>query len=63
MYNMTEPELLQAIAELQAECVNKDSQILDMQFKIKDLEYQIKMLNNLLNLKKTWRDFDVDGRC
>jgi peptidoglycan hydrolase CwlO-like protein len=60
---MTEQELLQAIAELQAECVNKDSQILDMQFKIKDLEYQIKMLNNLLNLKKTWRDFDVDGRC
>lgn len=60
---MTEPELLQAIAELQAECVNKDSLILDMQFKIKDLEYQIKMLNNLLKLKKTWRDFDVDGRC
>ena len=63
MYSMTEPELLQAIAELQAECVNKDSLILDMQFKIKDLEYQIKMLNNLLKLKKTWRDFDVDGRC
>ena len=60
---MTEPELLQAIAELQAECRNRDSQILDMQFKIKDLEYQIKMLNNLLKLKKTWRDFDVDGRC
>lgn len=60
---MTEPELLHAIAELQAECVNKDSLILDMQFKIKDLEYQIKMLNNLLKLKKTWRDFDVDGRC
>ena len=63
MYNMTEPELLQAIAELQAECVNKDSLILDMQFKLKDLEYQIKVLNNLLKLKKTWRDFDVDGRC
>ena len=63
MYSMTEPELLQAIAELQAECVNKDSLILDMQFKIKDLEYQIKMLNDLLQLKKAWRDFDVDGRC
>ena len=63
MYSMTEPELLQAIAELQAECRNRDSQILDMQFKIRDLEYQIKMLNDLLQLKKAWRDFDVDGRC
>jgi hypothetical protein len=60
---MTELELNQAIAELQAECIDKDSQILTMQFKIKDLEYQVKMLNDLLQLKKDWRDFDVDGRC
>ena len=60
---MTELEFNQAIAELQAECLDKDSQILTMQFKIKDLEYQVKMLNDLLQLKKTWRDVDVDGRC
>ena len=60
---MTELEFNHAIAELQAECLDKDSQILTMQFKIKDLEYQVKMLNDLLQLKKSWRDFDVDGRC
>ena len=51
------------LRQLQAECIDKDSQILTMQFKIKDLEYQVKMLNDLLQLKKDWRDFDVDGRC
>jgi hypothetical protein len=51
------------LRQLQAECIDKDSQILTMQFKIKDLEYQVKMLNDLLQLKKAWRDFDVDGRC
>jgi len=51
------------LRQLQAECIDKDSQILTMQFKIKDLEYQVKMLNDLLQLRKAWRDFDVDGRC
>lgn len=51
------------LRQQQAECIDKDSQILTMQFKIKDLEYQVKMLNDLLQLKKAWRDFDVDGRC
>jgi hypothetical protein len=51
------------LRQLQAECIDKDSQILTMQFKIKDLEYQVKMLNDLLQLRKSWRDFDVDGRC
>ena len=45
------------------ECIDKDRRIVDMEYKIKDLEYQIKMLNDLLQLKKAWRDFDVDGRC
>jgi hypothetical protein len=51
------------LRQQQAECIDKDSRILDMQYKIKDLEYQVKMLNDLLQLKKAWRDFDVDGRC
>ena len=63
MYSMTEQELLQAISELQAECKDRDSRIIAMEYKIKDLEYQVKMLNELLNLKKAWRDVDVDGRC
>jgi hypothetical protein len=54
---------LTELRQLQAECIDKDSRILDMQYKIKDLEYQVKMLNDLLQLKKDWRDFDVDGRC
>ena len=54
---------LTELRQLQAECIDKDSLILDMQYNIKDLEYQVKMLNDLLQLKKDWRDFDVDGRC
>ena len=56
-------EAANMLRQLQAECIDKDNQILTMQYKIKDLEYQVKMLNDLLQLKKAWRDFDVDGRC
>jgi len=60
---MTEQELLQAIAELQAECKDRDSQILDMQFKIKDLEYLVRSLSDSLKIKNEWEKFDIDGRC
>ena len=63
LYVATIVDSANMLRQQQAECIDKDSRILDMQYKIKDLEYQVKMLNDLLQLRKSWRDFDVDGRC
>ena len=63
MYSMTEQELLQAIAELQAECKAKDKQIIDMEYKITNLEYLVRSLSDSSKMKNAWREFDADGRC
>jgi len=63
MYSMTEQESLQAIAELQAECKAKDKRIIDMEYKITNLEYLVRSLSDSLKMKNAWREFDADGRC
>lgn len=60
---MTEQELLRAVAELQAECKLKDKLIIDMEYKITNLEYLVRSLSDSLKMKNAWHEFDADGRC
>ena len=60
---MTEQELLQAIAELQVECRAKDERIINMEYKITNLEYLVRSLSDSLKIKNAWHEFDADGRC
>jgi hypothetical protein len=46
---MTELEYYKAIAELQAECLTKDKMIYELQYLIKDLNYQINQLKKALH--------------
>lgn len=60
---MTELELNQAIAELQAECKDKDRRLVDLEYIVKDLQYQLDRANSQLQLKYSWEKYDIDGRC
>jgi D-alanyl-D-alanine dipeptidase len=60
---MTELELNQAIAELQAECKAKDRRLVDLEYIVKDLQYQLDRANSQLQLKNAWDKYDIDGRC
>ena len=60
---MTELELNQAIAELQAECKAKDRRLADLEYIVKDLQYQLDRANSQLQLKHSWDKYDIDGRC
>jgi len=60
---MTELELNQAIAELQAECKDKDRRLVDLEYIVKDLQYQLDRANSQLQLKHSWEKYDIDGRC
>ena len=63
MYSMTEQELLQAIAELITECKLKDKRLAELEYMVKDLQYQLDRSNNQLKQKNAWEQFDPDGRC
>jgi Tfp pilus assembly protein FimV len=60
---MTEQELLQAIAELITECKLKDKRLAELEYMVKDLQYQLDRSNNQLKQKNAWEQFDPDGRC
>jgi hypothetical protein len=60
---MTEQELLRAVTELITECKLKDKRIIDMEYKITNLEYLVRSLSDSLKMKNAWHEFDADGRC
>jgi len=63
MYSMTEHELLRAVTELITECKLKDKRLADLEYMVKDLQYQLERSNNQLKMKNAWEQFDPDGRC
>ena len=60
---MTEQELLRAVIELITECKLKDKRLADLEYMVKDLQYQLERSNNQIKMKNAWHDFDIDGRC
>jgi hypothetical protein len=60
---MTESELLKAVTELITECKLKDKRLAELEYMVKDLQYQLDRSNNQLKQKNTWEQFDPDGRC